>query len=551
MTYKGTQLLRRFLHAKKRMLLSALLLEVGANVCVAALSLLLAQALASFFGFRSLRGSALGLPNFDTQSLLSALLALIAFKLLLDYARFRLRGMLAEQFVHEIRLLVFKKHLDSDIIQHESKETGNKLLRFSGDLGALQRLISRGVLQFVADLSLILLGCSLIAFLSPLLATSIAFLMLVAFWSHSFLNKRIKILEEDRRGKKAKLLSSVSTTLRHLQSIQAQNRSQRFERRFEQRALNVLNSGQQYHRTAAWAESISPFFVQLMLLIVLCFGGGFVLEANDLFAVALILMTWRTPLSRLLRVGVIWEKGLLSLEKTAQTLDRSGVQQGQDELKKSASTIFSATNLKWSWGDKVLFEKIDFVLELGKTTAVVLPTGGGKTTITRILAGLYPAGDAAIFWGDQSLKQTSMHSHRRQMAFVSEAFPLIGRSISDSLSNNSAKSDIDDATAAFIQWQSEFPALQHVNDTSKVREGAPAFSSGQQVILQCLRAVLSKKPFLILDDPFRHLDADSAEKLAQLLLQHSRKKAILLLTTAIGPCESRLLNRNGLDPAGP
>lgn len=55
-------------------------------------------------------------------------------------------------------------------------------------------------------------------------------------------------------------------------------------------------------------------------------------------------------------------------------------------------------------------------------------------------------------------------------------------------------------------------------------------SAGQQRILQCLRAVLADKPFLVLDEPFTGLDAVTAKTLEGVLEKHSAGKGVLLLT---------------------
>lgn len=527
----GRHLLTVFLLARWRVVLFALVLDLLANVCVIGLSLLLAHTVAALFGFHSVRGGLLGIQPGNVSSMFVWLAITITVKFLLDYARLRLRGVLSEDFAHHLRTLAFDQHLRADLRHHETREMGRSLLRFSGDLSSAQRLLTRGILQYAADLALLLMGIGVIAWLEGHLALLVCGLTVTVWFLTLLINRRLRSVEVHRRSKKAGLLAMVNTTLVNLSGIQALNRSTRTLQNFGSKAEKVRTWGYRYHRLAAASESLPLFFVQMLLLAVMVSGWQSGVSGSILFMVALVLMSWRSPLSRLLRVGLVWKKGLLSLEKI-DVLFRSPAAVGGDAvLEKKHGRTLHLQDVCLRFGEKTVLHNISFHLSVGETLCLNIGTGGGKTALTKLLAGLYSPDSGAINWNGQAAETFNTHSLRRQIAFVSEAFPLIGNTLLDALSNSSQSKALAQAETEFRYWQTRFPMLQHLDLQQKATVRSPQFSTGQQRLLQCLRAVLADKPFLVLDDPFAGLDVDTAKTLANILEELQEKKGILLLTS--------------------
>jgi ABC-type transport system involved in cytochrome c biogenesis ATPase subunit len=130
-----------------------------------------------------------------------------------------------------------------------------------------------------------------------------------------------------------------------------------------------------------------------------------------------------------------------------------------------------------------------------------------------------------IEWDNIPALEVSPHSIRKQAAFVSDIFPLTGKNLFDALSNSSNAAAMQQAESAFLHWQSHLSPLQHV-----LPKQLHQLSSSQQKILQCLRAVLADKPFILLDDPFTGLDSTTIARMSQLMRTHRKPKAVLWLT---------------------
>ena len=178
-------------------------------------------------------------------------------------------------------------------------------------------------------------------------------------------------------------------------------------------------SGHQYHVIAAWQSAITPFFAQILLLSVLYAGSTLTLTPTALFAVVLVLMTWRGPLSRLLRIGLVWEKGILSLDKFDRLLKTPIMTEGAQKLKKKGEHLLEIKNIDFAFGDKTVLQNFSLCLTLGEKITIQLPTGGGKTTLVKILASLYQPDAGTIEWNGISMDRIAAREIRRMVSFVS------------------------------------------------------------------------------------------------------------------------------------
>ncbi|GAB4497031.1 MAG: hypothetical protein OHK0019_29850 [Saprospiraceae bacterium] len=534
LTDSGRYLLFAFLREHWCKAALVFFLDFLANLCVIVISLLIAQAAAAAFEFRSFRGSLLGIPPLGLGTLLLWLGGVVVAKFALDCARLSLCGLLAEDFSHHLRTLAFGQHLRADARWHEQRDSGKSLLRFSGDLGSAQRLLARGVFQYAADLALLLMGLGLVAWIDGRLALFVGGLTATGWFLTHRISLRLRDIEARRRSKKAALLAFVNTVLLQLTGIQALNRSTRAAQRFGRKIEKVRALGRQYHRLAAVSEALPLFFAQILLVVVLAFGWRFGLSGEALFAVVLVLMSWRSPLSRLLRAGLIWKKGLLTLEKMNDLLHAPVASEGELVWAKKRANTLRFRDVTLRFGEKTVFENLSFQLSVGETLCLSFGTGGGKTALVKLLAGLYHPDSGTVEWNGEAAEKFSAHSLRRQIAFVSAAFPLCGHTLLDALSNSGQADALAKAETEFRYWQTLFPSLQHLDLQQKITEQTPALSAGQQRLLQCLRAVLAEKPFLVLDEPFAGLDAPTKKMLAEVLKKYCAGKGVLLLTVASG-----------------
>lgn len=518
------QVLRQFWVLQKRLFLLVLSLECLGSALTLLLPLLVAQAFAEVFEFQSMRGRLLqkvgaALP-FPIHFLLGLALVIL-IKLGLDFYRRQLKGLLLERFLSWLRQKLFAHHLRMDVQEYDRGGTSKYLLRFSGDLSSAQQLLSKGVLQFVADASLLVFGVVLMLCLQVYLGVLIlsiggsAALILARF------NRKIEALESQRRDRKAGLLSFVNQRLSHIYSIKALNRERPELERFERRARKIQVLGEQYQKQVAWLNALIPFFIYTLLLLVLgvAYWGkqqGIPIGQDVLFAFILLLLTWKPVLNRVLQMDLIWKKGGISLRKIQVLLEKP-LETGADHQAQN----WRANSLK------IQFSGSFWLIQGGEKHELSL-NEVEQRKLLKTLAVLEPLNEGQIWLDVHSFQDLSPKSIRRQLAFVSPLFPLYGKNVLEAIVYSHKHEE--KARKIYREWQQLFSELTDIGLDTPVTE-RHLLTPSQLQLLQWLRAALTRKPFWIVQDSSRYLPTETVTKLLEWVQQQKNPPGILYLST--------------------
>ena len=161
-------------------------------------------------------------------------------------------------------------------------------------------------------------------------------------------------------------------------------------------------------------------------------------------------------------------------------------------------------------GKKKILQHID--LEIGKGTMVALvgQSGGGKSSLTRLIQRLYDPTEGAIYWDDTDLRDAKILSLRKQMALVTQETVLFNDTIRQNIAYGKPEAtEAEIEEAARIAYADEF-ILQLPNKyETLVGERGTLLSGGQRQRIAIARAVLVNAPVLILDEATSALDTES------------------------------------------
>ena len=166
----------------------------------------------------------------------------------------------------------------------------------------------------------------------------------------------------------------------------------------------------------------------------------------------------------------------------------------------------------------------------GKTTALVGPSGGGKSTIMHLIPRLYDATDGSVRIDGQDVREVSQASLRKQIAVVSQEAVLFN----DTIAANIALGDLDADRDAIIHAAKAADAdgfisrLPEGYDTVLGEDGA-GLSGGQRQRLSIARAILRDAPILLLDEATSALDTESEAKVQAALETLSEGRTTLVI----------------------
>ena len=175
-------------------------------------------------------------------------------------------------------------------------------------------------------------------------------------------------------------------------------------------------------------------------------------------------------------------------------------------------------------------ENLSFEVQPGQTVALVGRSGSGKTTISKLLLGLYQPTEGKIYLDGYDLANVSLRSLREQVGVVDQDTFLFGGTIRENISISQPHAELETIIAAAQQagaheFIKDFPLAYE----TQIGEGGGMLSGGQKQRLAIARALLGNPPLLILDEATSSLDAES-ERLIQTNLNqilHNRTTFVI------------------------
>lgn len=165
--------------------------------------------------------------------------------------------------------------------------------------------------------------------------------------------------------------------------------------------------------------------------------------------------------------------------------------------------------------DLRVLNSINIVAEGGKTTALVGPSGGGKTTIINLIQRFYDIDDGAIEIDGDDIRSVTLKSLRENIAFVSQDTFLFSGSVYENISAGRPGASFEDVEAAARDANAHSFIMQLENGyETQLGENGASLSGGQRQRIAIARAILKDAPIVLLDEATSALDAES-ENLVQ------------------------------------
>jgi ATP-binding cassette subfamily B protein len=166
---------------------------------------------------------------------------------------------------------------------------------------------------------------------------------------------------------------------------------------------------------------------------------------------------------------------------------------------------------------------LSFVANAGKLTALVGPSGGGKSTILNLILRLYEAQSGAIMIGSQNIAEVSRKSLRQQIAYVGQDVFLFRGSIRDNIAFGKPGASEDEIVAAAkVANAHDFILSLPGGYAAPVGEQGLKLSGGQRQRISIARAVIKNAPIILLDEATAALDSES-ERLVRDAISHLMK----------------------------
>jgi HlyB family type I secretion system ABC transporter len=262
----------------------------------------------------------------------------------------------------------------------------------------------------------------------------------------------------------------------------------------------------------------------------LCYGAHLVIQGQltigQLVAFNMLLGQIIQPFQRLVMLWNQLQEVVIAMERLNDIFDAEPEEDPHKQTLQSLPPIqghicFDRVSFRYRPdSDTNVLENLSLEIQPGQIVALVGRSGSGKTTISKLLLGLYPATEGQISIDGHDLMSVTLKSLRQQAGVVDQDTFLFSGTVRENISLNhpgiALKKVVEAATLAGAD---DFIRKMPMGYETQIGEGGGTLSGGQRQRLAIARALIGQSRLLIFDEATSHLDTES-ERLIQQNLQH-------------------------------
>lgn len=444
-------------------------------------------------------------------------------------------GILGELMVRDLREKLFEHQLHLNMKVYDDRGTGKYLLRYSGDLKSIQNYLTKGVIRFSSDIVLLGLGLGTILYLTPELFPVFIIGIPTVMLGTWIANRYLYNVSVKRRDTRSGLLSFVNSRLSAMLSIKSFNKENPELKKFLKRSGRLYRHGRKYHRYYQFIQALIPTLLFLMLggLFYAAWrlkGLGVSIDQGVVLGSILILISMLPFLRRTLRVSVVWKLGNISFGKLLKVFELEKEPHHDQPDLRFVEGALEIQDVDFGFNENnPVFNGLQLQMKPGTVNLVRGKLGAGKSSLIKLLLGIYSPQSGKIFIDGNPIENVNPKSIRRKIAVVSDDWPLLGRTVFEAISY-SRKQDRRPAAEKMLDRLQEFlPPEQQLSLDDLIGEHGNTLSKGQRKILNYTRALLTRKPILVIDDPFSGLDKKGREHIGTMLDRLRSKRTIIIL----------------------
>ena len=510
-------------------------LTVGTILCVA--SSVVASLLPPLLLARIIDGLTAGLPL--TLWAVLAYFCSLALEGVLSSAQESLLVLFGQKMTHALRSEMSHKLTQLPASTLVDQNPGEVAARFSGDVDTVEALFTSGIISMVAD------ACRILSIMAVIAAknTGLALILLLvlplfaAFTRH--VQRRMLAAQLDNRRAVAAVSGQVPETLHNIRTIRALGTEAYMERRYDKR---IADGYAAMERTNFYDAIYSP--VVLLLNAVVVAIVMLLSASGNATVLTLFGMSVGTSVAIINYISRIFAP-IESLGMEIQTIQSAmaGVKRIDafltqpertipGERQKAARGDVELAHVTFGYGEKQVLNDFSMTVHQGEQVTLIGRTGAGKSTIFKLLLGLYPPESGSVTIGGVPVADITDRERRTCISCVEQHFARVPGTVLDqiTLGDPQITAEMAKNAAQLAGIDTAICALPDGYDTV-CSEGM--FSQGEWQLLSIARAAAADPAVLLLDEITANLDAETEARVLDALRRASEGRTVLSVSHRI------------------
>lgn len=444
---------------------------------------------------------------------------------------------ISQSIVADIQRDVFSHFMKLDLKFFHKYPSGQLVSRVTNDVNVMRSAVSDALtgigsnlltlvflvgVMFWQDWRLSLVTFTIFPFASGLVA---------------YLGRRLRKISKSIQGETANLMGVLTQIFQGIRQVQAYGMEDHERKKAGDAVSTVRNLNIKAARISNLSTPINEILVGAVVFGVIVYGGyriadGELTPGGLMSFIAAFALAYE-PMKKLAKLNNSLQLGLGAAERVDEMMKQTSSiteKENAEFLKASMpSIIFDDVTFGYDEEEAHALNKISFTAEAGKVTALVGPSGGGKSTILSLVLRFYDPKSGRVLVDGTDIRDVTFSSLRQNMALVSQDVTIFD----DTIAGNIAYGLIDATEEQIVEAAKAAAAHEFIEKLpqgykTEVGENGVRLSGGQRQRLSLARAILRNAPILLLDEATSALDNES-ERLIQNTLEKLQKDRTTLV----------------------
>ena len=449
--------------------------------------------------------------------------------------------------IHDIRMDLQKKIISLPLSFIGTKRRGDLTSRMTSDLVEIEWSIM-GTLEMVfKDPINILVFLSTLIFISPSLTVFVIILFPLAGILIGYIGKNLKSSSKKGQDKLALIMSIIDENIFGIRIIKAFNAEKFINSKFRKTSEEYKKIMTGVLRKKDLSSPMSELLSTIVMVIVMWFGGQLVLaetatlSPQEFIGYILIFSQIIPPVKSLTTSYYFIQKGSAAAERVYEILNTENTIKNSNNprniFKINDTISFNIKSFKYENND--VLKNINFNINKGKKIALVGQSGGGKSTITDLLARFYDVNDGQITIDGINIKDLQLDNLRSLMGIVSQESILFNDTIYNNIKiGNLEATEKDIINAAKAAYAHEFILNCEDGYNTNIGNSGEKLSGGEKQRISIARAILKNPQILILDEATSSLDSESEKLVQNALANLMQSRTTLVIAHRLSTIEN-------------
>ena len=436
---------------------------------------------------------------------------------ILHYVMLKLSRTVSKQMRHD----VFEKLTAMPVDFFDRYQTGDIISTITYDIDTVNQSLSNDLLQILQSTVTVVMALVMMLTIAPQLVLVFAFTIPVTFLFTRFIAKRVRPLFRKRSAKLGQLNGFVEEMLSGQKTIRAYGREKAVQAKFDEKNTDAVDA---YSNAEANGTITGPsvmFINNVSLALVSTFGSilflGGKVRLGDLSSFVQYSRRFSGPINEVASIISELQSAFAAAERVFRLIDAdpepADAENATVLTQVSGDVKMEAVDFSYVPG-KPIIEDLHLHAKPGSLTAIVGPTGAGKTTIINLLMRFYDVDKGDILVDGQPIRSLTRSSLRKAYSMVLQDTWLFHGTIFDNIAYGKPGATMEEVVAAAkaAHIHSYISRLPQGYNTV-LSDNGTSISKGQKQLLTIARAMLLDAHMLILDEATSNVDTRTEQQI--------------------------------------